>query len=103
MPRMRGGVAGDERTQIRVVDPVEQAGAKYAGAKAPLAGDYQHAARTAGGLAQQELDKLSVGGVLGMTMEIEARVDVAGLMRAALSATVPHNLGRTARKREVRT
>ena len=35
--------------------------------------------------------------------EIEARVDVAGLMRAALSATVPHNLGRTARKREVRT
>ena len=33
--------------------------------------------------------------------EIEARVDVDALVRAALSATEPHNLGRTARSRKV--
>lgn len=91
MPRMRGGVAGDERTQVRVVDPVEQAGAKYARAKAPLAGDYQNAARAAGGLALQELDKLSVGGVLCMTMEIETRVD--GMLAAADLALAGQVLG----------
>lgn len=89
MARVGDGVTCDERAQVGIGDPVEQASAQDACAEATLPGDDKDAPRAQRRLAEDEIDDLAVGGILRVSVEVEARVN---LVLAATNAALAREI-----------
>ena len=76
MAGMRARIAGKQRPDLSCPDPVEKARAQHAAAEPALAGDDQHASRSQSALGQEKSREFAKGGVLGVTMKIETRLDL---------------------------